>query len=267
MGIFSAIWRFITLQNLRQGHKLQQAGDKVFTKDAAGRAAAFDLENDRLVKDYKEFLAALSQAEVAVEQKEGRLKKLQEKLAAKRKALNGAINLFNKAQEANDAAEMENAKAAGKEYSAEVKGLEEQESALKGEIEGQRKNFKRLNSELAKMKERIANLPAEKAESIANFVSNKAFIEAQQRLDGILMRSEASPLEAVHAADEELAATAKVVADQAGYDRTEQHEKYMNAATEEAAEDDFMSMAAAKKAEKADSTGVAAPVTDERTKF
>ena len=48
MNIFAAIWRFITFQNLRQGAKVQNAGDAVFTKDAAGRAAAASQGNARV---------------------------------------------------------------------------------------------------------------------------------------------------------------------------------------------------------------------------
>ncbi|MFA7339803.1 MAG: hypothetical protein WC028_23675 [Candidatus Obscuribacterales bacterium] len=267
MNIFAAIWRFITFQNLRQGAKVQNAGDAVFTKDAAGRAAAFDIERDRLVTDYNEFLAALSEAELAVEQKTGRLETMKKQRQEAQKALDGAVNVYTQAKAANDTEKMEKAQTAGKEYQAKVKRLEEQEATLQSEIEAQQASFKNLERQLAKMKERIASLPADKADSIANYVSNQAFIKAQERLDGILTRAQESPLDAVLKADQELAAKAKVVGKLAGQDKSLEHDEYLKAAEGESADQDFAALVQAKQAEKASATGTTEAVTEERPKI
>jgi len=268
MNFIQALIRLITLHDLRQSWKLNKAGDEVFTGSAEGRAAAFDMEKDRMVKDYNEFLSALSEAELAVEQKRGRLEKLEEQRKDAQKALDGAVNVFTKAQAKGDTATMDKARADGKDYQAKVNRLAEQEAALKSEIEVQQEGFKKLEHQLAKMKEDIANLPAEKADSIANFVSNQAFIKAQERLDGLLTRQEASPLDAVRQADEALAAKAKVVGKLAGQDKAMAHDEYLKAAEGEAADDAFDNLVAAKTAEKASATGEpAATVTEDRAKF
>jgi hypothetical protein len=72
-----ALFRFFTLHDLRQSWKLNKAGDEVFTGSAEGRAAAFDIAKENMLQDFNEFESALSEAELAVEVMNGRLKELE----------------------------------------------------------------------------------------------------------------------------------------------------------------------------------------------
>lgn len=267
MGIFAAIWRIISFQNLRQGHKLKRVGDEVFTKDVDGRRAAYAVSKQKKIQKFKDFFDAVSQAELAVKQKETILKNLQATLVKTKKALQGAANAYNTAKDKNDTAAMEQAAADGTKYKGELAVQEEQESKLKAEIAAKRKDFSRLERILGEMREEIANLPAEEAESITNFLSDTAFIEAQEKISGILSTEDADPVDAVREADALLRSKAEVMGNLSHQNGVEQRDAYIRAAEGEEAQDDFLSFAAASKAEKASKTGVAAPVEDERTKF
>lgn len=264
MNFIKQIFRTIFLVDLFQSWKLKKAGDKIFTGSAEGRAAAFDMERDRLVGEYKEFLEAVSQAEVAVEGKRSRLTSIEKSRKEAEKALSGVVSAYTKAQEAGNTEKMAQIELDGKEYQAKVKSLTEQENTLKGEIEAQQAGFKKLERQLAAMKKKIADLPQAKADSIAAFISNKAFIEAQNRLDGILSRQEDSPLDSVFEADAELAAQAKVVGNLAGQDKAALHDEYLAEADADNASSDFMALVNAKKAEKASATGISEPAAADK---
>jgi hypothetical protein len=256
MNFIKQLFRTIFLVDLFQSWKLKKAGDKIFTGSAEGRAAAFDLERDAKVKEYQEFMEAVSQAEVAVEGKRARLLKIEKSRKEAEKALSGVVSAFTKAEEAGDKDKMAQIQLDGKDYQARVKSLTEQENNLKGEIEAQQAGFKKLERQLASMKKYIADLPQAKADSIAAYISNKDFIEAQNRLDGILSRQEESPLGSVFEADAELAAQAKVVGNLAGQDKAALHDEYLAEADADDADADFAALVNAKKAEKAAATGI-----------
>ena len=114
MEFFKAVFRFLTMYDLRKSWSMKKAGDKLFTDSAEGRAAAFDLEQQNLVRDYQQFFEALSQAELAVEQKRNRLKEVAKNRAEAEKALKGTVTAFTKAETNGDAAGMEQAKADGR---------------------------------------------------------------------------------------------------------------------------------------------------------
>lgn len=265
MEFFKAVWRFVTLQGLRQSWKVNKAADAVFTKDAAGRAAAYDLEMETLRTDMQEFMTALSQAEVAVEQKRGQVKRLEGERGTLQKKLDGAVIVYTQAQAAGDAARMSAAEKDGAGFQAKIKGINDQITSLKSQIQVQEAGFGKLEEQFKAMKRRLDELPAEKAESIANYLGNESFIKAQERINGLLTRQHTSPLDAVRRADEELAAKAVVVGRVLG-STSASDDAYLQAAQTEAGAADFQSLVAARKAEKDAASGVA-PVTEERPRI
>ncbi|MBK9770985.1 MAG: hypothetical protein IPP57_09200 [Candidatus Obscuribacter sp.] len=268
MNFIQALFRLITLHDLRQSWKLNKAGDEVFTGSAEGRAAAFDIAKENMLKDFNEFESALSEAELAVEVMNGRLKELEATRATTQKALDGAVKVYSDAKASGDTAKMEKSKADGTEYQSKIAALTAEIDGLNGEIAAHQEGFKALERKYAKMKQDIANLPAEKAKSIANFISKNALIKAQKRLDGLLTKQEESPLDAVRQADLELNARAKVVTKLGGADKSDDEAAYIKAAEGENAGDAFDNLVAAKTAEKASATGEpAAAVTEDRAKF
>jgi chromosome segregation ATPase len=259
MNFIKQIFRTIFLVDLFQSWKLKKAGDKIFSGSVEGRRAYYHLKGEEKKKRYQDFLDNLSRAEVALEQKRGQLKNIQKQRAEAQKALDGVVSAFTKAETAGNTEKVAQIKADGKEYQAKVRRLTDEETALKAQIETTQEGFKPMERQLAALRQEIQNMPQEEAEAIANFISNSALIETQERLAGMLS-SEGSELDSVGQAikeyDDQLAAKAQVVNKLAGQDKTAMHEEYLREAEGQSADDDFDALVAAKKAEKASATGV-----------
>jgi chromosome segregation ATPase len=263
MGLFSAVWRFFTFYKLRQTLGLVRAADAQFTNSADGISDAFDLHHEQLVGEYKQFLSALSEVESAVEQKRERLKVIAVKKKQSEKALEGALSIYEKAQAAGDQATMTEAERDGESFREEVNKLSEQENSLEEDITAQEKKLSDLEGRLTAMQRDIQNLSVEKADAIADFVSNKSLLEAHERLMGLKSRIDAGPIDAVRKANRDLASKARVAGRLSGTDADAKKDKYVNAGENSAASSDFKKLVAARKAEKEQATGTASTTNNE----
>jgi chromosome segregation ATPase len=266
MGLFEAIAHFFRRLSQRKASEIAQQADAVFTKDAAGRAAAYDIEAENLRKDINEFLGALGDAEAAIKQKRERVNALLKDRGLLEQKLNGAVIAYGQFEAKGDQAGMAKAEADGAGFQDKIKKINEDIKTFEGQIATQQAAITRLEPQFHTMKARLDQLPAEKAESIANYVANSKFIEAQQRINGLLTRQQSSPLDAVHRADQQLAAKAETVGRLLGQPAADD-DQYLKLAKQETAGADFRALVAARKAEKDAAQGVAPTTTEERPKI
>jgi DNA repair exonuclease SbcCD ATPase subunit len=267
IGLFGALWRFITFYKLRKSLGLIRAADAQFTSSADGIADAYDIHHDQLIREYKEFFTALSEVESAVESKRERLKQVVEKRKQAEKALEGALSVYEKAQAANDQNTMSEAERDGESFRQDVNRLKEQENDLDTDITAQQQKISDLEGRLTGMQREIQNLSVEKADAIADFVSNKKLIEAQERLMGLKSRIDSGPVDAVRKANRDLAAQARVSGRLAGTDADHKRDKYIDAGEQSLASSDFKKLVEARKAQKEQATGNAPAETDDRPKI
>jgi chromosome segregation ATPase len=267
MNFFQSLWRFATFYQFRKAMGLARAADAQFTSSADGISDAFDIHKEQLIKEYKEFLNALSEVETAVEQKRNRLEQVKKQKKQSEHALEGALSLYEQAQASGDKKQMEDAETDGNSFRAEVNKFTEQETELNTDIADQEGRLNKLEGRLSSMQAEISKLSGEKADAISDFVSNKKLIEASERLMGLKSRMDEGPLDAVRKANQELAAKARVSNRLAGTDAQDKREKYLKAGETSAASTDFQKMIAARKAEKEQSTGAAPQSTEERPKI
>lgn len=267
MGLFSAVWRFFSFYKLRQTLGLVRAADAQFTSSADGISDAFDLHHEQLVGEYKQFMSALSEVESAVESKRERVKKLAEKRKQTEKALEGALSIYERAQGSGDAKAMEEAERDGESFRVEVNKLVEQENQLNTDIAAQEQKLGDLEGRLTQMQRDIGNLSVEKADAVADFVSNRSLLEAHERLMGLKSRIDAGPIDAVRKANQDLAAKARVAARLSGTDADAKRDKYIDAGEGSAGSSDFKKLLASRKAEREASTGDAPASTEERPKI
>jgi hypothetical protein len=267
MNFMQSLWRFVTFYQFRKAMGLARAADAQFTSSADGISDAFDIHREQLIKEYKEFLNALSEVETAVEQKRNRLEQVKKSKKNSEKALEGALTLYEQAQAAGNKQQMDDAESDGNTFRTEVNKFTEQEKELNADIADQEGRLGKLENRLSSMQAEIAKLPGEKADAIADFVSNKKLLEANERLMGLKSRMDAGPIDAVRKANDELAAKARVSNRLAGTDSEEKRNKYLQAGDTSAASTDFQKMLAARKAEREQSTGAAQPTTEDRPKI
>jgi chromosome segregation ATPase len=266
MNFFQSLWRFATFYQFRKAMGLARAADAQFTSSAAGISDAFDIHKEQLIKEYKEFLNALSEVETAVEQKRNRLEQIKKQKKNSEHALEGALSLYEQAQAAGNK-QQDDAEKDGNEFRAEVNKFAEQETSITADIADQEGRLHTLEGRLSSMQAEIAKLTGEKADAISDFVSNKSLVEASERLMGLRSRMDEGPLDAVRKANQELAAKARVSSRLAGTDAQDKRDKYLKAGETSTASTDFQKMLAARKAEKEQATGAAPPTTEDRPKI
>jgi hypothetical protein len=252
ISLLKSIWRFVTFYKWRKSLAINRAADQQFTGSAAGISDAYDIQHEKMIGEFQQFLTAVSAVETAIEGKRNRLEKIGDELESERAALEGALAIYN-----GDApqARKDEAKEDGTKFQATITRLEAEETQLKADIAAQEAEIAKLESQLTAMREEISKLPEEKAKAIADFVSNSALVDAYERLNGLKSRLDRGPLDAVTAANQELAAKARVTGRVVGAATRDKAAEYRNAATKETAGSAFERMAAAKRAAKDTATG------------
>ncbi len=255
MSLFQALGRFFSFKWLIQAFKVNKSADELFTSSAEGVGMAYDIHQEQLINEYREFMGALTQVETAIEDKRQRLERISKNREEAQLALEGALTAFEEAEASADATLMEEAESDGSRFQEDVDRLLKQEKELEEDIKVQEDNLKTLESRLLSMQEQIDNLSSEKADAIADFISNKRLAEANERLVGIKSRIDNGPLEAVRQANRELASKARVTSRMAGIDADERRKKYLKAGQSATSENNFKKLAAARKAERLSTTG------------
>jgi len=252
IGMFRAMWRFATFYGLRKRLGLVRAADRLFTGSTSGISDAFDLHRDQLVRRYKDLLDAVSQLEMVLESKRVELEKLaaeQKDLVAKR---DGALARYEQATADDEKAKH---KAAFDRFHGRLKEIETRTKQLTDDLAAQQGRMGGFERQLTALQSEIQNLPADKAQAIADFVSNQKVIELNERLQGMQESMDRGPIDAVLAANRELAAKARVSDRIAGADVRRQDQEYADAASKTSADEDFNAMLAARRAEREAKTG------------
>ena len=252
IGMVRALWRFVSFYGIRKRLGLVRAADRLFTGSADGISDAFDLHRDQLVRRYNELLDAVSQLEMVVESKRIELEKLsdeQKDLLAKR---DGALTRY---EHATDEEEKKKHKAAFDRFHARLKQIEGRTQELTADLKSQEGRMSGFERQLTTFQSEIQNLPADKAQAIADFVSNQKVIELNARLQGMHESMDRGPIDAVIASNRELAAKARVSDRIAGADVRRQDQEYADASLKSSADDDFNTMLAARRAEREAKTG------------
>src|SRR5262245_20117844 len=129
-GILRAFWRLITFWKMRKALGLVRAADRQFTGSVQGISDAFDLHQNKLIKQYNGLRDAISQVESVLEQDRQRLadlNKREEQVIAMRE---GALAKFEEAQKAGDQAAMTKHQEAFERFDTEIQTTEAQQAEL-----------------------------------------------------------------------------------------------------------------------------------------
>lgn len=259
VGFFSALWRFFTFYGLRKRMGLVRAADAMFTGSVGGISDAFDIHKDSTVRTYKGLRDAVAEVEGVSQADSQRLAELNTEEKTVLSQRDGALDLYEKAQAANDATAMAKHKAAFDRFDARIHEIEAEQAVLDQRIKDTQETMAGYMTQLTALQAEIARLPAEKARAIADFVSAKKIVELNDRLQGISTSIERGPIEAVLKANKDLTAKARISQKLAGTDVKRQDNEYLAAGRMVSSGDRMSQMLAARKAEKEAKTGVAAP--------
>ncbi|MDP3696545.1 MAG: hypothetical protein Q8R55_00765 [Candidatus Taylorbacteria bacterium] len=253
IGFFSALFRLITFYKWRKALGLVRAADAQFTGSAEGIADAYDLHRETLINRWNQLCDAVSQVETTLIEKSQRLGDLNKKEETLIKQREGALAL---AEKEADPAKKEKHKAAFTSFHNQIVEIEARQKELEVSITENKDALRRHKQTLTDMQREVENLSAEKADAIAEFVSNKSIVDMNKRMLSLESSLDRGPIEAVRKKNRELSAQARVTSEIAGTDSRLQDKEYERAGQGVVGEDLFENMLSARKAEREAKTGV-----------
>jgi hypothetical protein len=256
-GVFQAFWRLITFYGLRKQLGLVRAADRMFTGSTEGIADAFDLHRDQLVRRYQDLFDAFGQLETVLEEKRLESEALAKELKDLGVKRDGALTMYERAQQTGDSEEMQRHKTAFERFQGRIKQIEVRQGELTEDVKVQEDRMHGFERQLTTLQAEIQDLPGQKAQAMADFLSNQKIIDLNRRLQGVQASIDRGPLDAVMQANRELAAKARVSERLAGTDVRAQDAEYAAAGRSSSVDDDFSAMLAARKAEREAKTGTA----------
>lgn len=264
IGLFRAIWRFITFWKLRRTLGLVRAADQQFTGSVGGISDAYDIAHDKMVREYTGLESAVGEVQMVVEGYKQELLQLDEKektLVARRE---GALAKYEEegAKTAPDAALTAKHKAAFDAFDAEIQKIDARQKELEQFIAEKQQVLEGYYLQLTKMQREIRELPVEKAQTIADYVSSEKIIELNHRIAGIQTSLDRGPIDAVRTHVRKKVAQANVSQKIAGADSALQDQEYEIAGRSSVSGDRMQAMLAARKAEREAKTGVKQVVTE-----
>lgn len=268
VGFWTGLKRFLTFYWLRKGLGLARKADEQFTGSAQGISDAYDIQQDRMVAQYRELRDAVAQVEMVIEQNRQTLENLnseQEELIQKR---DGALTLAEQSEEGSE--DYTRHAAAFERFQNRIDEIEVQQEATETKISELEQAMKKHMQSLTDLQAEIERLPTEKAEQIAEFISNQKIVELNERLQGIQTSMDRGPLDAVRRANRELSAKARISERLAGTDVRQQDAEYAKVGRGDTAKSKMEAMLAARRAERGEAPAeetkeaAAEPSEDER---
>ena len=250
IGFFKSLWRLITFWKSRKAMGLVRTADEQFTGSVEGISDAFDLQQEKLVKQYRELRDAIASVETVIEQKRNRLDSLNKEEADLIQKREGALAKAEEAEAMNDAAALERHTAAFERFENRIQKIEGEQATLEADIKETSQTMNKYMLQLTTMQSEIEKLPQQKAQAMADFISSKKIIELNDRLAGIQSSIDRGPIEAVLKANKDLSARARITERLAGTDVRIQDMEYAQAGLGSSARDKMKQLLAARKAER-----------------
>jgi phage shock protein A len=248
VGFWTGLKRFLTFYWLRKGLGLARMADEQFTSSAQGISDAYDIQQDRMVAQYRELRDAVAQVEMVIEQNCQTLENLnseQEELIQKR---DGALTLAEQSEAGSE--DYTRHASAFERFQNRIDEIEVQQGSTETKIGELEQSMKKHMQSLTDLQAEIEKLPTEKAEQIAEFISNQKIVELNERLQGIQTSMDRGPLDAVRRANRELSAKARISEKLAGTDVRQQDAEYAQVGRGDTAKSKMQEMLAARRAER-----------------
>ncbi|HEY9774551.1 MAG TPA: hypothetical protein V6C81_12180 [Planktothrix sp.] len=255
IGILTAFWRFVSFYNLRKGRQIADAADAQFTGSVQGIKAGYDIHADQLVTRFKDLRDATATFETAIETKKQRAGGLKDKIEKKERALSGALVAIEKAQAAKDTTAENAARTDAAQFKKEADDLHTELDSVTAELAAAETRREKLFRQLQDLKKEIEGLGAEKAEAIAQFITNKQLLETLDRLDNLTTAVDRGPIDAIRKSNQELAARTNVAERLHEATSTDREKQYLEQGTTADANDAINAMLAARKSKREEQTG------------
>ena len=258
---FAAIQRFFSFFFLRRSEDVRRAADDQFTGSVEGIRAAYAVDRDRLAKDFQGLQQAVAQVLTVVEDKKIRLERLDTEEKDLQTQLNGAIRAAEQAQASGETAAYEQAKAAYSRYKARLAEVDTTQERLTADVSQLETSIQSHMGRLTELQARLEALPAEEAETVAEYVSAKQIIALNNQLMNASDSLKEGPTATVREQVRQMGAQARITEKLAGTDVRLQDQEYAQLGKELEGEDSLEAVLRARKQQRDAASGVTTPET------
>ncbi len=250
IGIISAIFRYFRFWNWKKARGIIKAADEQFTGSVDGISAAFEIQRDKMVKQFSGLRDAIAEVETVLEDKRSRLEALNHEEEDLLKKREGALAMAEKAREQGDNAAYEQHALAFERFQLRIDEIEGLQARLQTEVGETSQTMDKYMLQLQDFQAQIEKMPQQKAEAIADYVSAKQIVELNDRLQGLETSMDRGPISAVLETNKRLTAKAKISEKLAKADVRLQDKQYEHAGRQSTSRLTMESMLSARKAEK-----------------
>lgn len=252
---FGAIWYWGSLKFLWGAQSIEEAANATYTSSVEGVGRAFDLEQEQIATDYKALRDAVAEVDTVLEERRDELQRLETEEAEVIGKRDGALTKYEEAKAAGDTEAEKRHEAAFQRFDTRIQQIDARQAELDGLIKQQQEALAGHYLTLTELDNQLANMPAEKAQAMADFVSNSKLLELRDRMNGARTRTTSGPIAAVRAKNKQLAGAVRVENKLRGTDVRAQDAEYAAAGKTSATGDRMQQMLAARKAKSAAATG------------
>ena len=259
---FAAIRRWFDFFFLRRSEDVRRSADGQFTGSVEGIRAAYAIDRDRLAKDFRGLQEAVAQVLTVVEDKKIRLERLETEEKDLQSQLNGAIRAAEQAEATGDTEGYQRAQAAYARYKARMTEIDGDQERLSADVAQLETSIQTHMSRLTEFQARLEALPAEEAETVADFVSAKQIIELNNRLMNASDSLKEGPTATVREQVRQMSSQARITEKLAGTDVRLQDQEYAQLGKELEGSDSLEAVLRARKAQREAADGVPLPETE-----
>lgn len=242
-----SIWNFFLFRWIRAALGIKRSAEAQFTGSVDGIKDAFEIKAMNLSKRYTDLRDAVAQVEGVIEGKRSRLTHLGKSLTDLRGKREGALSLFEQAEDDTEKAKHQ---AAFDRFDTDIQGLEAEELQLAQSIKDLEGSMQTHMRNLTALQAELRDLPAKEAQAIADRVSSEQLIELNDRLAGLSQHDEFDPVSAVLKANDDLKSRARISERLAGTDVAQQDAQYAEAGSKSTSGGRMAEMLAARKKER-----------------
>lgn len=256
---FAALRRWFNFFFLRRSEDVRRSADGQFTGSVEGIRAAYAIDRDRLAKDFRGLQEAVAQVLTVVEDKKIRLERLDTEEKDLQSQLNGAIRAAEQAEATGDTEGYQRAQAAYARYKARMTEIDGDQERLSADVAQLETSIQTHMSRLTEFQARLEALPAEEAETVADFVSAKQIIELNNRLMNASDSLKEGPTATVREQVRQMSSQARITEKLAGTDVRLQDQEYAQLGRELEGSDSLEAVLRARKAQREAAAGTPLP--------
>lgn len=247
MRLLRAIANLFSVTFWKAALGIEKAATDQIVNSADGIEATMKEYGDQLKDQTEKLITDLGGIEQTLTDLDKQKKEVVKRREVAQTRLNGAIAIA--ADRKSTADEVAEAKEKAKQFRKELESIKQEEEQLQSFIDEQGQMASRLESDLREMQTKVKNLDAETRAKVAKFNLLNRITEANKRSLNLIKSIDTSKKDAIDQRLDQMAAEARVTTRMADLNKPQEGDKYLQAGSDSADDDDIDAMIAKRSAD------------------